>query len=150
MGYAKPDPPSDEHHLFTALVTHPELTTACSKLFKDGHYARAVEEAMKAVNNRVKERTGLTVDGRPLMEKAFSIGEPRLRLNPLGTQSERDEQLGYMAILSGCMHGIRNPRAHEHRLVDTPRTALQLVVLADHLFDMIDRADVVGFEGALA
>jgi Protein of unknown function (Hypoth_ymh) len=41
-----------------------------------------------------------------------------------------------MDIFAGAMTGIRNPRAHEHAYLDDPRTALELLALANHLARM--------------
>ena len=75
------------------------------------------------------------------MERALSLDKPRLTLNALKNQTQRDEQVGYMQILSGCMQGIRNPRAHDHLLADTPSRAFVLLLMADHLFTVIEAAD---------
>ena len=67
------------------------------------------------------------------MRSAFSANSPVLYLNAFRSQSERDEQQGYMDIFAGSMTGIRNPRAHDYQLADDPRIALELLVLANHL-----------------
>lgn len=72
-------------------------------------------------------------DGAGLMRSAFSAHSPVLFLNAFQSQSERDEQLGYMEIFAGSMTGIRNPRAHDHQLTDEQDVALELLVLANHL-----------------
>lgn len=126
--------------LYDILVTSPALRSASRQLFVDGHFARAVEEAFKCVNNTVKRRSGLTVDGQDLMNQAFSEKNPVLKLNDLSTESERSEQGGYMLIFGGVMRGIRNPRAHEHLLRDEMKPALEMLVLANHLMQIAERA----------
>ena len=123
--------------VFDALVTEPELREVSRQLFVDGHYAQAVEEAFKYLNNLVKRRSGLDADGSALMSKAFSLNKPYLKLSDLRTQSKKDQQLGYMQILQGCMTGVRNPRAHEHRYLDDPRNALELLGICNHLTRMV-------------
>lgn len=125
-------------------VTDSGLRKVVAKLLKDGHHARAVEEAFKYIDNLVKKiakptDNGLT--GKKLMENVFSAALPLLKLNSGNTQSEKDEQLGYMQILSGCMVGIRNPRAHEHDWEDSEHRALQLIIFADHLITRIRDAE---------
>lgn len=135
----------DTPDLFSQLVTDMELRAVVEKLFRDGHHARAVEESYKFIDNLVKGKSeaeaGLT--GSKLMTTVFSVGNPVLRINSGGTMSEEDEQKGYMQILSGCMTGIRNPRAHEHDWEDTETTALQLLSLANHLVERIRAAHKV-------
>ncbi len=126
---------------FDNLVTAPELQSVSRKLFADGHYAQAVAQSLICLNNNVKEKSELAdEDGASLMRKAFSANSPVLRINDNSTQSEKDEQLGYMDIFAGAMTGIRNPRVHEHELVDDPDQALELLSLANHLFRKLDGA----------
>jgi Protein of unknown function (Hypoth_ymh) len=84
-GEARPVPPPpairDAERQFDELVTDEELRSVSRQLFFDGHYALAVEEAYKFLNNLVKRRAGLDAeDGAGLMTKAFSVTSPRLRL----------------------------------------------------------------------
>ena len=125
--------------LFDELITSDSLKQSSAALFSDGYYTRAVEEAFKCLNNAVKDKSGRADrDGATLMQAVFSVHSPLLRLNPLQSQSDRDEQVGYMEIFAGAMTGIRNPRAHEHSLVDAPEVALELLVLANHLMRKLD------------
>ena len=58
--------------LYDVIVTSKDLRNTTRKLFLDGHYARAVEEAYKCINNTVKEKSRLIADGQDLMNRAFS------------------------------------------------------------------------------
>ena len=119
---------------FDEAVTKAEITAASRQLFADGHYARAVEEAFKCLNNTVKSKSGLSKsDGDTLMREAFSANNPKLRLNKMRTTTDQNEQRGYMELFAGAMTAIRNPRAHEHALQDDSQIALELLTLANHL-----------------
>ena len=135
-------PKTDERGIldrFDEAVTNKVLLQASRQLFVDGHHARAVEEAFKCLNNAVKDKAGLiSQDGAALMNNTFSPKSPVLRFSQLRTQSEKNEQLGYMQIFAGAITGIRNPRAHEHELDDQPEVALELLVLANHLMRKLD------------
>ena len=132
---------SEPHDFFEELVTHHQLQRVSGPLFRDRHYARAVEEAFKLLNNAVKEKSEIAnQDGAGLMRAAFSANSPIILLNTFQSQSDRDEQQGYMDIFAGSMTGIRNPRAHEHGLADGPEVALELLVLANHLMRKLDAA----------
>jgi uncharacterized protein (TIGR02391 family) len=140
---------NNDPRLYDILVTDKLLRTKTEKLFKDGHHARAVEEAYKLLDNIVKKqsgqgKTGLT--GAPLMNTVFSVKTPILKLNSGVTTSEKDEQVGYMQIFAGCMTGIRNPRAHETDWEDTEQRALQLIVFANHLIERTIKAEKAIFE----
>lgn len=132
--------PEDFVGLYDILIKSEELRDATRKLFVDSHYARAVEEAYKCLNNVVRNKSGLPLDGRDLMNQAFSEKNPILKLNGLKTASHRDEQIGYMLIFGGCMTGIRNPRAHDHKKEDSPEAALEMLTWADHLMRSVDKA----------
>ena len=77
------------------------------------------------------------------MNLAFSPTKPILKLNDCKTVSEKDEQTGFMQIFSGCMTGIRNPRAHEADWEDTKEHALELLVFANYL---MERAQMSEFQ----
>ena len=120
-------------------MTSPELIESSRRMFIDGYYATAVEKAFVCLNNKVKEKSLLNDrDGADLMRAAFSANSPVLALNSNLSQSERDEQRGYMDIFAGVMTGIRNPRVHEHNLEDGPEVALELITLANHLMRIVD------------
>ena len=140
-GLADPLPSSPlgeiESPTFDQVVDDDDLRKTSRKLFLDGYYALAVEEAYKCLNNIVKDLSGLHhLDGVDLMKNAFSLNKPVLRLNELRTQSERNQQLGYMEMFGAVITGIRNPRAHEHTYLDDPVTSLELLGLANHLVRM--------------
>lgn len=128
------------------LITNKTLKKKTEKLYKDGHHARAVEEAYKLLDNLVKKKANLqntNLTGAKLMQMALSPSKPLLKLNEGISTSEQDEQSGYMQILSGCMTGIRNPRAHETDWEDTEQRALQLLVLANHLIERINMSEQI-------
>jgi uncharacterized protein (TIGR02391 family) len=136
MGSASNEPVSVDSWVarFDLMVSSEPLRTASRDLFVNGHYAQAVEEGFKCLNNAVKDKARKhTVDGDSLMRTVFSAKSPVLKLNQLRTKSQEDEQRGYMDIYAGAMTGIRNPRAHEHQTGDGPEAGLEMLVLANHL-----------------
>lgn len=76
------------------------------------------------------------------MQKVFSADKPLLKINAGETQSEIDEQKGYLQIFAGCMTGIRNPRAHESDWEDSEERALELLTLANHLVIRVRNAAI--------
>lgn len=135
----------ENHCVYDEVITNRSLRRKTEKLFKDGHHARAVEEAFKLLDNLVKKKAELQntdLTGAQLMQRVFSPNKPKLRLNGGVTSSEQNEQSGYMQIFAGCMIGIRNPRAHDSNWEDTEERALQLLILANHLIERAQMAEV--------
>ena len=119
--------------LFDSMQFHPKIVEVSRKLFEDGHYRDAILRALVEVNNFVKAKTGLELDGKALMSQAFRIDNPVIRLNELKTQSERDEQEGFMFLFMGAMVGIRNPKAHDNIIQTDPLRTLEYLALASLL-----------------
>jgi uncharacterized protein (TIGR02391 family) len=114
-------------HPFDSRTIHPELPPKVRELFDDGYYPEATFEAFKFLDKKVEKHSGLTESGYKLMMTAFSETSPKIPLTPLITTSEKDEQQGYKFIFVGGVLAIRNPRGHEHSVVDNPDLCL------DHL-----------------
>jgi uncharacterized protein (TIGR02391 family) len=134
---------SDRHFLYSSMVTDPELVRVSKKLFVNGHYAQAVEEAYKLLDNLIKKLSRVhDLSGAKLMKRVFSVQRPLLQVNDLKNQSQKDQQLGYMEIFSGCMTGIRNPRAHEHHYMDEPEVALEMLAWANHLISVARKSQI--------
>src|SRR5207244_1545410 len=95
---------------------HPSIVGVARKRFEAGHYADAVEAALKHVNSLVKslvrKSTGKELDGASLMHTAFSPKQPIIVLDDLSTISGQSIQQGYMELFAGAILGVRNPKAH--------------------------------------
>ncbi|RUY32211.1 TIGR02391 family protein [Mesorhizobium sp. M7A.F.Ca.US.001.04.1.1] len=124
---------------YDGLDLHREIARAANKLYQDGHYANAVEAAVKALNGLVRLRSGLEFDGTTLMERAFSPSNPILKFNALQDQSDRDEQKGFMQLFSGAVSGLRNPRAHGF-INDDAERALEFIAFVSLLAKLLDVA----------
>ena len=124
---------------YEGLDLHPEIECAAGELYRGGHYANAIEDAVKALNDLVRLRSGQSTDGTSLMERVFSPSNPILRFNDLSDQSDRDEQKGFMMMFSGAVAGLRNPRAHK-LIKDDPERALEFIAFVSLLAKLIDGA----------
>lgn len=124
---------------YAGLDLHPEIARAASKLYADGHFANAVEAAVKALNGLVRLRGGVELDGTALMEKTFSPNNPVLKFNAMQDQSDKDEQKGFMQLFAGAVSGLRNPRAHGF-IEDDPERALEFIAFVSLLAKLLDEA----------
>lgn len=139
VGGVTEDADSRSIRAYSGLDLHPEVARAASQLFRDGHYANAVEAAVKALNGLVRLRSGLELDGTTLMERAFSPSNPIIKFNDLKDQSDKDEQKGYMQMFSGAVSGLRNPRAHGF-IHDKPERALEFIAFVSLLAKILNDA----------
>lgn len=128
---------------YEGLSLHPEIARAAGGLYRDGHYANAVLDAVKALNAFVRLRSGVDDrDGAELMECVFGVKSPILAFNDLKDDSDRNEQKGFMMMFSGAVAGLRNPRAH--RLVqDDAERALEFIAYVSLLAKLADGAKKV-------
>lgn len=136
------DTASKSLRAYENLDLHPTIQEAASDLFRDKHYANAIEDAVKALNAHVRYKSGLEIDGVALMERAFGPANPVLRFNDLADQSDKDEQKGFMQMFSGAVSGLRNPRAHK-LIKDDPERALEFIAFVSLLAKLVDRATKV-------
>ena len=125
-------------HLFDDMHFHHKVIESSKKLFTDGHYRDAVYRAYVEVDNAVKAKTGNRQGGKQMMSMAFRLEKPLIQLNPLKTQSDRDEQEGFMHLFMGAMQGIRNPKGHENIIQNDPYKALKYLGFASLLMEIID------------
>jgi len=129
---------------------HPEIDKVSRRLLEDGHLAQAVEEAFKRVINEVKahmvrKNQGTYDGGDSLVGHAFGIENrtPHIKFNSLSNTEERDEQKGIMFLFKGIV-GIRNRKAHDNVILDSPDRAVEYLGLASLLMRLLDLS--VGFD----
>lgn len=127
-------------HPFDVRNIHPLLPAKVRKLFDDGHYAEATFEAFKFVDKWVHKHAKLNETGFKLMMAAFSKDNPLMKLTPLGSMSEEDEQEGYRFLFAGAMKAIRNPRGHESGIADNLDVCLDHLACASLLLRRLERA----------
>jgi uncharacterized protein (TIGR02391 family) len=130
-------------HPFDTRNIHPELPAKVRQLFDDGYYAEATFEAFKFLDKTVERHSGLTESGYKLMMTAFSETSPKIALTALKTTSEKDEQQGYKFIFSGGVLAIRNPRGHEHSVVDDPDNCLDHLSFVSLLLRRLEQSGFV-------
>lgn len=130
---------SSEPDFFKILKIHPEIEGVSRKLFTDKHYAQAIFEAFKKVNNLVKEKSGRRdLDGKNLMLTTFSVNAPILKMNVLISQSDKDEQEGFMHLYAGAIMGIRNPKGHDNIIQKNKDRTLKYLMFASILCERLE------------
>ena len=112
-------------------LLHPLVKEASVRHYLEGDYRNAVLDAILALSDLIRSRTGINTDGKALVTEAFSLSRPKLIFSELITESGENDQKGFIEILSGAYTGIRNPKAHSliHDL-DKPKAAQYLVFIS--------------------
>lgn len=124
---------------------HPDVLRFCRPELLEKNYFHAVLEATKSVAEKIRERTGLTIDGGELVDKAFGGSSPLLAINTLRTESELSEQRGFANLLRGTFGTFRNPTAHAAKISwpINEQDALDLLTLVSYLHRRLDAAVLV-------
>ncbi len=128
---------------YQGMELHPAIERAVGNLFRDGHYANAIEDAVKSLNALVRLNSGIEdKDGSALMEAVFNPKSPILSFNTLQDEADKNEQRGFMMMFSGAVAGLRNPRAHK-LIKDDSERALEFVAFVSLLAKLADASQKV-------
>jgi uncharacterized protein (TIGR02391 family) len=117
----------------------------CQPELLEGNYFHAVFEATKSVAQKLRDRTGLTIDGSHLVDEALGIDggrTPLLAWNTLTTTNDRNEHQGVVLMMRGVFAYFRNLPAHIPKAfrVVTEQEALELMTIASFLHRRLDAA----------
>jgi uncharacterized protein (TIGR02391 family) len=127
-------------HQFDLRDVYPDFPPKVKTLFDDGFYAESTFEACKYLDNFVGIHAPKTKSGEKRMMDAFLESNPTIKLNSLSCDSDIDEQRGYRFLFAGTMVAIRNPRGHEHSLIDDPATCLDHLTIITALLRRLNKA----------
>jgi uncharacterized protein (TIGR02391 family) len=95
---------------------HPDVLAFCRPELLADDYFHAVQEAVKSIAAKLRDKTGLSDDGNTLIDRALGGDRPMLAINAQKTVSERSEQSGFVNLVRGAFGMFRNPTAHEARM----------------------------------
>jgi len=127
---------------------HPIIINSSKQLYLDRHYQNSIEEAIKAVNQHIRDKTGLREDGSDLINKVFSAKNPVLSFSDLSTETQQNEQVGFMEMLRGFVKGVRNVFAHTPAIVIDSQIAFEYLVMASLFCKRIDQTKKVSISEA--
>lgn len=133
---------------FRGRRIHFEVVRYCSPELLQENYFHAVFEASKGLAQRIRELSGADGDGTALVDKVFSVERPLLAINTLQTETERSEHKGFASLLKGCFAAVRNPLAHEPKILwkgeDDAADYLSLISLLHRKLDDCARTGLGG------
>jgi uncharacterized protein (TIGR02391 family) len=124
------------------LQTHIQnnLWLAIQSTYETGNYSHAILDAIHYLSNVLREKTGVDGDGATLVGQALGGDSPRLRINKLQTETEKNEQRGFENILRGIYQAIRNPRSHE-QIGDSQDNADAIIYFVNYILGIIEKSE---------
>ncbi len=124
---------------FKGRLIHSEVLKYCRVELLQNNYFHAVFEASKGLAQRIRNMSGIQTDGAALVDKVFSVERPVLAFNSLQTETEKSEHKGFASLLKGCFSAVRNPLAHEPKVLwqgeDDAADYLSLILLLHRKLD---------------
>ena len=132
---------------FNGRNIHPEVLRFCRAELMQDNYFHAVFEATKGVAQRLRDMSGKQSDGAKLVDETLLPKQnPLLAINSLQTDSERSEQNGFASLIKGCFEAVRNPLAHEPKIMwngeDDVADLFSLLSLIQRKLDGCVRTDI--------
>jgi uncharacterized protein (TIGR02391 family) len=112
------------------------LWKAIESSYSSQNFTVAIIDSIFYLSNIIRERTGLETDGVALVGNAFGGKNPKLKVNKLQTESDRNIQSGVEQLLRGLYQGIRNPRSHE-KFQDDKDDADSIILFVNYLLKII-------------
>jgi len=115
------------------------LWETIGKSYEERNYTAAILESIQYLGDIVREKTGLATDGMSLVGEAFGGSKPKLRVNRLETETEKNIQGGIEHLIRGLYKTFRNPRSHEKH-IDSQDDANTVALLVSYLLKVIGQA----------
>lgn len=123
-----------------------DVVKFCRPELLDGNYFHAVFEATKSLAQKLRDLTGLSDDGRELLEKALGLKggrTPLLAWNRLASETDQNEHRGIALMIAGAFAYFRNLPAHVPKIgfrQVTEEEALELLTIVSFLHRRLDDA----------
>jgi uncharacterized protein (TIGR02391 family) len=133
---------------FRGRRLHAEVLKYCKAELLQENYFHAVFEASKGLAQRIRDLSGVEGDGAALVDKVFAINQPILAINSLRTETEQSEHKGFANLLKGCFGAVRNPLAHQPKILwDGEDDAADYLTLLSLMHRKLDEAVKTGLGG---
>lgn len=96
---------------------HSKIFEYCKSELLAENYFHSVFEAVKSIAETIRQKTGLSQDGGELIDLAFSIKNPLIKINDLDTETKESEQKGLANLIKGVFGMFRNSTAHAPKII---------------------------------
>lgn len=130
-----------KQHLLMRKAHDQVFRYAAAELLHENFF-HAVLETVKGIAERIRQLSGMDIDGADLVTRAFSTKNPVLKINTLSTETERNEQVGLSNMIIGLFGAMRNPTAHTPKILWPlqEQDALDIMSLASFIHRKLDVA----------
>lgn len=120
---------------FTLKLLHPKIIERCETLFETGKYENAIFDAMKVIEEEVRNKIGANPDdvGITLISKAMSPNNPRIILSEVSAEQEASHSL-----YRGAIGFYKNPSSHRFTDIDDPLRTFEILAFASLLMRMLN------------
>lgn len=115
------------------------LWEAIRSNYEKRNFTGAILDAFYFLSELLRNKSGIEGDGHSLIGQALGGAAPKIKLNRLRTESERNVQRGMEQLLRGLYQGVRNPRSHD-KIADTEGDAQAIIMFVGYLVNQIDKA----------
>lgn len=123
-------------------LLHPMIISSSLAQYRNGHLRDAVLNAVIAVFDMIRARTGLQLDGKDLVGQAFGIEKGKLIFSEIETETGRNDQKGFLQIYDGIYTGVRNVKAHSLTHDLNEQKAAQYLVTLSLLARRVDECKI--------
>lgn len=121
------------------LQTHipMSLWEVVESAYEAKNFSHAILDATFHLSSILRDRAGVDGDGATLVGQALGGETPKLKINALETENDKNAQRGIEQILRGIYLGIRNPRSHD-AIVDTKEAADSIIHFIGYLVGILN------------
>lgn len=120
-------------------LIEPKLWDKIESNYNAGKFTNAIVDSMLHLTNLLRERSDSDEDGLKLVGKVFKKENPLIQINKNETETEKNIQEGFAAIIRGLYQFIRNPRHHDE-IGDSKENAIKILLFIDYIVGILDKA----------
>lgn len=121
------------------LIVEERLWNAVKKNYTSDNYTNSILDAIQFIGDIIREKSGLNSDGNQLIGSALGGENPKIKLNNLGTETEKNFQKGIESILRGIYSAYRNTRSHS-KVRDSEIEAFEIITFLNHILKIVDKS----------
>ena len=133
------------------LNIHSDVIRFCEEEWLKDNYFHSILEITKSVSEKLRQISGLKIDGAQLVDEAFGLGKenkPMLAFNFLDSESEISEHKGFSNFLKGFIGMYRNPKAHNPKILEETQLndLTEVLLIASVIYRKLDKTFKTGLK----